>query len=77
MLFDFSVPVGFWPFIDDVTSSDVTAVGTHFVPAFPGSNFNVLSFEGHTDSYVALENNGKFNLLQHRNNIWMFIYVIT
>ena len=37
----------------------------------------MLSFEGHKDSYVALENNGKLNLQQHRNNIVWFKHVRT
>ena len=55
--------MGFWPFIDDTTnlrnaSAVVTSYNTPFVPAVPGGNTNVISFLGHKDSYVVLENNG-------------------
>ena len=49
-------PIGFWVFIDDIQSLGVTTVGTSFVPA--GSGFDVLTFQGHIDSYVAIENKG-------------------
>ena len=55
--------MGFWRLIDEVTnlrnaSTVVTTYNTPFVPAVPGGSTNVISFLGHKDSYVLLENNG-------------------
>ena len=40
-------------------SANITTFSTPFVPAIPGGSTNVISFLGHTDSYVLLENTGE------------------
>ena len=56
-----SVNVGLWTFIDEAVnlrnpSANITTFNTPFVPAVPGGNTNVISFLGHKDSYILMEN---------------------
>ena len=56
--------IGIWTFIDQATnlrntSAKITTINTPFVPALPDSSTNVISFLGHKDSYVVLENTGE------------------
>jgi hypothetical protein len=59
--------VGFWPLIDEASnlrnsSSVVSTFDTPFVSAVAGGSATVLSFLGHKDSYVLLENQGDLSV---------------
>lgn len=54
---------GCWPFIDEAVnvrnpSAAVTTVNTSFVPAFAGSDINVVEFRGDSYSYVIMKSTG-------------------
>ena len=60
----FAASIGVWTLIDQAInlrnpSANITTFSTPFVPAIPGGSTNVISFLGHKDSYVLLENNGE------------------
>ena len=63
LVFSVTASVGLWTFIDQAVnlrnlSSMITTFNTPFVPAVENSSTNVISFLGHKDSYVLLENTG-------------------